>query len=48
MNNRLRPEIQEANEINYFGDVYDIELEKNHYFAANNVISHNCRLINYA
>ena len=41
-------EIQEVNEINYAGDVYDIELEKNHYFAANNIISHNCRLINDA
>jgi hypothetical protein len=27
-------------------DVYDIELEKNHYFAANDIISHNCRLKN--
>lgn len=26
--------------------VYDIQLEKNHYFSANNIISHNCRLIN--
>lgn len=26
--------------------VYDIELEKNHYFSANNIISHNCRLRN--
>ena len=26
------------------GDVYDIELEKNHYFSANGIISHNCRL----
>jgi len=24
--------------------VYDIELEKNHYFATNTIISHNCRL----
>lgn len=24
--------------------VYDIELEKNHYFSANGIISHNCRL----
>ena len=23
--------------------VYDIELEKNHYFSANNIITHNCR-----
>lgn len=26
--------------------VYDIELEKNHYFAANDIITHNCRLKN--
>jgi len=26
--------------------VYDIELEKNHYFSANNIITHNCRLRN--
>ena len=26
--------------------VYDIELEKNHYFAANKIYSHNCRLKN--
>lgn len=26
--------------------VYDIELRKNHYFAANNIITHNCRLKN--
>ena len=26
-------------------DVYDIELEENHYFPANGIISHNCRLI---
>ena len=25
--------------------VYDIELEKNHYFATNGIVSHNCRLI---
>ena len=25
--------------------VYDIELDKNHYFAANGIISHNCRLL---
>ena len=24
--------------------VYDIELEKNHYFKANNIWTHNCRL----
>lgn len=26
--------------------VYDIELQKNHYFVANNIVSHNCRLKN--
>lgn len=26
--------------------VYDIELEKNHYFSANGIITHNCRLKN--
>ena len=26
--------------------VYDIQLEKNHYFAANGIITHNCRLRN--
>jgi anaerobic ribonucleoside-triphosphate reductase len=26
--------------------VYDIELDKNHYFAANKIVTHNCRLIN--
>ena len=26
--------------------VYDIELDKNHYFAANGIITHNCRLKN--
>lgn len=26
--------------------VYDIELEENHYFSANNIITHNCRLRN--
>ena len=28
------------------GFVYDIELEKNHFFSANRIISHNCRLKN--
>lgn len=28
------------------GKVYDIGLNKNHYFAANNVVTHNCRLRN--
>ena len=26
--------------------VYDIELEKNHFFYANNILTHNCRLVN--
>lgn len=26
--------------------VYDIELEKNHYFSANSIVTHNCRLKN--
>ena len=26
--------------------VYDIELDKNHYFSANGFITHNCRLKN--
>ena len=26
--------------------VYDIELDKNHYFSANNIVTHNCRLKN--
>ena len=26
--------------------VYDIELEKNHYFSASGIITHNCRLKN--
>ena len=37
-------QIQEIKIVDYDGAVYDIELEKNHYFAANNIISHNCRL----
>ena len=28
------------------GCVYDVELEKNHYFSANGIITHNCRLKN--
>ena len=28
------------------GIVYDIQLEKNHYFSANGIITHNCRLKN--
>lgn len=34
-------EVEEHNDY-----VYDIELEKNHYFSANNIITHNCRLRN--
>ena len=26
--------------------VYDIQLDKNHFFSANNIITHNCRLKN--
>jgi ribonucleoside-triphosphate reductase (formate) len=36
--------IDSITEESYNGYVYDIELEKNHYFPANNIISHNCRL----
>lgn len=40
-------EIQSSGIIpNFSGCVYDIELEKNHYFSANGVITHNCRLKN--
>lgn len=27
-------------------DVYDIELDKNHYFVVNGFVTHNCRLKN--
>jgi hypothetical protein len=27
-------------------NVYDIQLEKNHYFSANGIYTHNCRLKN--
>lgn len=37
--------INKIEEIESTSEVYDIELEKNHYFAANDIISHNCRLI---
>lgn len=33
-------------EIDYSGIVYDIELDKNHYFSSNDIITHNCRLKN--
>lgn len=36
--------IDSAELIDYAGLVYDIELEKNHYFPANRIVSHNCRL----
>lgn len=39
-------QIDECKEIDSCGCVYDIELEKNHYFSANGVITHNCRLKN--
>ncbi len=38
--------IESCKEIEYSGVVYDIELEKNHYFSANGIITHNCRLKN--
>lgn len=41
-------EFKQIDEIEIFEvdceEVYDIELEKNHYFSANGIISHNCRL----
>lgn len=37
-------DISSVEEISHNDKVYDIELEKNHYFAANNIFSHNCRL----
>lgn len=39
-------EITAINVEEHNGFVYDIELEKDHYFPANNIITHNCRLIN--
>lgn len=39
-------EIDNIEEVEHSGFVYDIELEKNHYFASNEIISHNCRLKN--
>lgn len=38
--------IDNVNVVNKVDTVYDIELEKNHYFSANGIISHNCRLRN--
>lgn len=37
-------EIQNIEVLEYNDIVYDIELEKNHYFATNGIITHNCRL----
>lgn len=37
--------IDDVCEEEYTGYVYDIELKDNHYFAANNIFSHNCRLM---
>lgn len=39
-------DIDNIEESAYTGDVYDIELLENHYFSANTIISHNCRLLN--
>ena len=39
-------DISSAEVIPHEGFVYDIELKDNHYFAANSIISHNCRLRN--
>ena len=38
--------IDNVKEIVSIEDVYDIQLEKNHYFKANSVYTHNCRLKN--
>lgn len=38
--------IKSINEVSHHSPVYDIELDKNHYFGANGIISHNCRLVN--
>lgn len=38
--------IDSAEEVTYDDVVYDIELDKNHYFKANNIYTHNCRLKN--
>lgn len=39
-------EITNIEIIESFDDVYDIELEDHHYFPANTIITHNCRLCN--
>lgn len=44
IDDKLEYVIFEVESVKCEGNVYDIELEKNHYFAANNIISHNCRL----
>jgi ribonucleoside-triphosphate reductase len=38
--------IEEVNYIEHNDFVYDIELDKNHYFKANSIYTHNCRLKN--
>jgi hypothetical protein len=38
--------IESCKEVEHSNTVYDIELEKNHYFSANGIITHNCRLKN--
>ncbi len=38
--------ITSIKEIIHTGYVYDIQLEKNHYFYANDILTHNCRLRN--
>lgn len=39
-------QIDSCKEVDSSGYVYDIELEKNHYFSANCIVTHNCRLKN--
>ena len=39
-------QIESCKEVEHSSVVYDIELEKNHYFSANGIITHNCRLKN--
>jgi anaerobic ribonucleoside-triphosphate reductase len=36
--------ITSVKNVEYTGDVYDIELKEGHYFPANGIITHNCRL----
>lgn len=38
--------IKSIKKVQYSDKVYDIQLEKNHYFKANNIVTHNCRLKN--